>query len=147
MKSYSSQFWKIVVLLTSLLMPLIIMSLLMKGEGQDYFQLSTIIVIALLLISLGQQQTTSISINSSHKIVLLEIYRPFFRMYRQTIPIDSLTIKYGNEHIARGNYAKVIRITDVFNAKEYKLSGQMLWWEESVIDQIVIDFKQLGKLQ
>lgn len=70
----------------------------------------------------------------------------FLKIRLYELPIDALVVNFGKEHIARGKYANVIKLIDLKMEKEYKLSAQMLWWEDSVLEQIVIHFKRLGKL-
>ena len=145
-KFYKGRFWGVIITLSLFLIPMSTISILIKGEIKSYFEVIAIITLLLLLFSLSQKQTLSLSISSIDQKIGLKVYHPFFKVRLYELPLDALVINFETEHIARGKYANVIKLIDRKIKKEYKLSAQMLWWEDSVLDQIVMDFKRLGKL-
>lgn len=143
--SHSSRFWKIISFFSLLLIPTGLLSIWLEGEIKSFFEVISIIILILILFSLLQKQVIALAINPDSQEVNLKIYYPFRKTQMRSVSWDTLSMKYGKEHIARGKYASVIRLRNNVNEEEYKLSAQLFWWDDSVLDQIVSELNELGK--
>lgn len=144
-KVHKGRFWNVVLLLFLLLIFFSTLAFLFKSVAQIDFQVLSIIALAGLAITLFQRQVISLSIDdvSSISTISIEEYRPLFFIKKHKIEIDKVSVKFKKEHIARGHFAMVIRITNISDNREYKISEQLFWWDNSTIIQIISDFSQL----
>lgn len=144
-KVRKGRFWNVVLLLFLLLIFFSTLAFLFRSAAQIDFQVLAIITLAGLAITLFQKQVISLSIDDASSIstILIEEYRPFFFIEKHKIEIDKVSVKFKKEHTARGHFAMVIRITNIGDNREYKISEQLFWWDNSTIIQIISDFSQL----
>jgi hypothetical protein len=140
-KVHKGRFWNVVLLLFLLLIFFSTLAFLFRSVAQIDFQVLAIITLAGLAITLFQKQVISLSIDDASTISIEE-YRPFF-IKKHKIEIDKASVKFKKEHTARGHFAMVIRITNIDDNREFKISEQLFWWDNSSIIQIISDFSQL----
>jgi hypothetical protein len=144
MLKLKSRFFLIVLIFAIVAITCYLMSVFFLKPFKIYFEVGLIVSISAIFISLFQKQVIAISFDEINHLVEIQEYRPFIRSTNYITSMKYLKVSCKKEHIARGNYARVLRIFNPETNDEYKISEQMSWWEPNTVDQILEQFQKAG---